>query len=500
MHYPTISCAGVAVLALAGAYCFPADLAVAQTSNLPAFMGPTYGQALAIPSFSGVGTAPPAVIQQTEQDTDPTGFLGTFQPGGATQTSTNAFFLSLGTNGRTCFSCHQPASGMGISVSAVNNTFRETNGTDPIFAPVDGANCPNTPQNHSLLLNKGLFRIFLPVPKNAQYTLKVVSDPTGCNTNKLYNTDPTTGQQIVSVYRRPLIATNLKFVITTVCNLPGAPSPCFVLADPTIDPSTGLYESGNIMWDGREPTLQSQATDATLVHAQAKTAPTAQQIAQIVAFEDGVYSAQSNDSLAGPLNANGATGGPVNLSLDTPTCADGGVCAPLPVFNEYNAWSALAGSSSATEQRESIYRGMLIFNGAVPAGIFNILDVSGLNNLVGANPVPGSCSTCHNDMHNGSDQFQLAQHDIGIGGTAGPPNPPLSTFGSTVTPGFGPSPSPNLPIFELTCPSATPTRYRGNVVYTNDPGQALISGKCTDIGQLSVPPLRGLASRDALLQ
>jgi cytochrome c peroxidase len=499
--------AGVAVVALAAAFCLPAEIAVAQTSSKPWWMYPVWKQALAIPALKGVtsaGTKPPIVIPQSEQDVNPAGTLGTFQPNGPTRTSTNAFFLPLGTNGRTCFSCHQPPNGMSISASAIQKIFANSHGNDPIFAPVDGANCPNTPHNHSLLLNKGLFRIFLPVPANAEYTLEVVSDPTGCNTNSLYNYDPTTGATIVSVYRRPLPAGNLKFLTTTV--------PDIVVGIPSalpIDPFTGRFESGNIMWDGREATLESQAIDATLGHAQAKTAPSAQQVAQIVAFENGVYSAQINDKLAGYLNANGVSGGPVNLSLRTPTCVNFlvpgtdpyYVCDPAPIFDEYNAWGTLAGASPALSQRESIYRGMLIFNGVDPngnpvaKGQFTIFDVSGFNNLVFAsNPFPGgNCGTCHGAQHAGSGMFQSLQFDIGIGGTAGSsraaPNPTLA--GGT---GFGPAPSPDLPIFKLTCNSGA-TRYRGPVVYTNDPGQALISGKCFDIGQLTVPPLRGLASR-----
>jgi hypothetical protein len=39
------------------------------------------------------------------------------------------------------------------------------------------------------------------------------------------------------------------------------------------------------MWDGREPSLFSQAVDATLGHAQGLAAPTAKQQQQIVSFE-----------------------------------------------------------------------------------------------------------------------------------------------------------------------------------------------------------------------
>src|SRR5208282_6414223 len=38
---------------------------------------------------------------------DPNGAFATINAGGPTDTSTNPFFLSMGTNGRTCVTCHQ---------------------------------------------------------------------------------------------------------------------------------------------------------------------------------------------------------------------------------------------------------------------------------------------------------------------------------------------------------------------------------------------------------
>ena len=55
------------------------------------------------------------------------------------------FFEPLGTNGRACVSCHQPSDAMSLSVDSIRARWRETGGTDPIFAPVDGANCPHLP-------------------------------------------------------------------------------------------------------------------------------------------------------------------------------------------------------------------------------------------------------------------------------------------------------------------------------------------------------------------
>jgi len=64
-----------------------------------------------------------------------------------------------------------------------------------------------------------------------------------------------------------------------------------------------------------------------------------------------------------------------------------------------------------------------------------------------------------------------------------------------------------VPLFEFWCPVGsidffTNTKIDPNdttksydVLQTNDPGVALISGKCNDLGQFKVPRLRGFAAR-----
>ena len=183
----------------------------------------------------------PNVIPRFEADPDASGAIATFQPGGATFTANNAFFQDLGTNGRTCFTCHQPQNGWGVSAASVADRFAASAGTDPIFRLVDGATCPSANvstfqakrQAYKLLTDKGLIRIGLPMPTPAppaalQFAVTAVSDPYQCTTNPATGlTNPTSG--IVSVYRRPL-------------------------------PAANLGSLSAIMWDGREPSLTSQAT------------------------------------------------------------------------------------------------------------------------------------------------------------------------------------------------------------------------------------------------
>lgn len=425
----------------------------------------------------------PALVPQLEVDSNPHGQNGSYQPAGDTVTADNAFFQSLGTNGRSCVTCHQPPSGMSVSAKNVQRRFDKTKGTDPIFSPVDGANCPNqVPEAntsgapyggrkgrgrdlrkaYSLLLNKGLIRIALPLPANADFTVEVVSDPTTCNTTPEYNsiTDPVTGAttRIVSVFRRPIISANLDFKTTTL--FPGGPPV----------PAGHTAGNGNLMWDGREPSLESQAINATLGHAQALTPPTDEQVAQIVAFERGIFAAQLIDDTAWDLSTAGALGGPINLSAIPP-----GQFALSGPFDMFEAWLGTTGRRAET--RLTIARGEILFN----TRPFTISNVSGFNDFFGPTgpPVVGTCGTCHNIAGAGSDALPNSQRDIGIGGAS-------ASFG-------GPAPTTDLPVFRITCnPGAR--LFNPDVVTTNDPAKALITGRCRDVGSKTVPSIRALAS------
>jgi cytochrome c peroxidase len=484
----------------------------------------------------------PPVVPASEIDPDPAGCTASYQPGGAVTTASNAFFQSLGTNGRSCITCHQPPSGMSVSLQNINDRFNAPNGQhDPIFAPIDGADCPDLvpvastsgapvggrtgkgtgdfKSAHHLLLTRGLFRIFLPVPAGADYTISVVSDPYGCNTNPAYN-QTTTGGQLISVYRRPLISGNLAFVTMTRADTGNSPTttttqgtqtvtaavdpvtglPICVKGNATqavcVDPITGKPISGNVMWDGREPDLEQQAIDATFGHAQAlQPGPTPAQVQQIVAFENGIYNAQIyRKQAAQAVDLASAGGGPKALYGYVPYA---GIPSPVfppnttftPTFFLYDAWQ-----NASAALRASIYRGQQIFNGStLPDGTsrgFTVSNVAGLNNIATSpghtlGPRTGSCSICHNQTSASSDSFPAAQHDLGIGGDS-------STFGGPV-PNAAPY-AKDLPVFQVTCKSGSTMPFHGTSVQTTDPGLALITGKCADVGRFTVAQLRALAS------
>src|SRR4051812_46737607 len=68
------------------------------------------------------------------------GFVATYNAGGGPVDLTGPFFQSLGTNGRSCASCHNPAQGWSISPPELKIRFDLTQGKDPIFRTNDGSN------------------------------------------------------------------------------------------------------------------------------------------------------------------------------------------------------------------------------------------------------------------------------------------------------------------------------------------------------------------------
>src|SRR5215813_10686321 len=201
--------------------------------------------------------------------------------------SANPFFQSLGTNGRSCATCHQPAQAWTITPSELRGRFDRTDGLDPVFRVNDGSNCEGADvstiqkrrQAFSLLLQKGLIRVELDVPAGAEFEISAVDDPYRCAA-------PLTS---ASMYRRPLPSANLKFL-------------------------------SGVMWDGRASKpgqairdgLINQVVDAVTGHAQGAPLPPAQ-IQSIVDFELGLFATQVVDRSAGGLAEGIARSGPATL-------------------------------------------------------------------------------------------------------------------------------------------------------------------------------------------
>jgi len=345
------------------------------TPPLPPWMPRTLQQAQSIQVLlNGLNGVVPPTIPQTLNILDGTGIIGSYQPAGSTTTVNNAFFatgLGGSTNGRTCFTCHQPQDGWGLKPSTVLANLVTTKGKSPLFQPVDGADCPSliTPNQtpaqfaatHQQMLTKANTRIFLAEnPKHDWFQVTVANDPTTCENSAQYglNANP----PFASFYRRPLPTANLFF------QDPQGPFP-FV---PSVNGTPF-----SIMWDSREPDLQSQFNDAVMIHAQGAGGATTAEIAEGVDCQDGIFAAQLTDFKVGDLtggDGSGATGGPVNLSGD-PAGVPPVIPATNVTFDLYDVPAFISPPPGrTTAQRASIARGEAIFNGTGPnnKGVFRL--------------------------------------------------------------------------------------------------------------------------------
>jgi hypothetical protein len=417
------------------------------------------------------------------------GALGILNTSGTIDTRGHPFFEPLGTNGRACVTCHQPIDGMALSLATVRERWDATHGQDPLFASIDGRNCPHLAEGdtgaHSLLLTRGLIRVASPWPPRAasgeplpvEFTLEVVRDPTGCNTNPEHGL--TSSQPMVSVYRRPRPVANTKYL--THSNFGVGPFIAKSGLPAVRDPETGLPTSMNMMADARATTLKLQAADAARTHLQLTNPLVPDTMRALVAFEEQIYAAQAYDFEAGDLTDGPPGFGPRNLAA-----APAGVLGNNTtrwVFPLGDAWQRSAGGSDAQQEaRAAIARGHDVFMFRT----FFIRDSMHLNSVGLGNPVKRTCSTCHG-MHMTGMDVANGWMDIGTTNLPWAREAPLNPWTSE---------APQLPLFKVTCNAdVAPHPFLGSVIYTQDPGRALVSGKCNDVGAIVMQQFRGLAAR-----
>ena len=360
--------------------------------------------------------------------------------------------------------------GWTITPAGLRERFDRTQGTDPVFRLNDGANSPLADVStrparekaYSMLLSKGLIRIGMAIPAAAEFELVKADDPYGF-----------ASAAELSLFRRPLASTNLRFLST-------------------------------VMWDGRETfrdaastdclfgtttcfaplrfDLADQANSATLGHAQGTAPLTTEQRTAIVDFELGLFTAQQQDDRAGRLWCTARTAGRVPLER----CLYFGINDTLvgdyrshasftpTVMTLYRAGSRTSriGRNADPERRD---RGVAVARHAIARGeaLFNakpivIRDVKGLNDDLHLPAILGTCTTCHNTPNAGDHSVPLPL-DIGL------------TDASRRT--------PDLPLYTLR------NKATGATVQTTDPGRALITGSWNDIGRFKGPTLRALAPR-----
>ncbi|MES1171734.1 MAG: hypothetical protein ABUL77_00730 [Bacteroidota bacterium] len=378
---------------------------------------------------------------------------------------TNPFFLVLGTNPRTCETCHAPNQGWTITAKASKELFQDTDGLAPLFMLHDAGSRPDADIStraarkaafKKTVMDRALIRFGRTVPAAGEFTVTEVVDPSGFAT-------PTQ----VTNFRRPT-------------------------------PTSNESKVTNILWTSGPhdvPTqVQATAGGAARFHGQRVDAVPVEQTAAMRDFQLGLIFAQSVDNDAGPLDAGGATGGPANLLLQPFHVGindiQGGDPSGQPftrkVFNLFDAWSPNASShghhsgdgcdddddddgysheshNHTQAARAAIYRGQELFNYYE----FDITGVHGLNDVLNQTTVRGTCSTCHN-VPNVGGHAVFRMFDVGTA--------------------FAPNCSPDLPLLTVK------HKVTGETRKTCDMGRGG-NGVWADLGAFRAPPLRGLAAR-----
>jgi hypothetical protein len=458
----------------------------------------TDGQAAAAPPASA--SAPSFWVEAGQGGTLPAemsfanafGRLTVLNAAGPVEMKGHPFFEPVGMNERGCVTCHQPLNAMSVSAETLRERWRLTNGEDPIFSPVDGANNPTLPQtlesSHSLLLNRGLFRISLDWPPKdeagrtlqPEFSLEIVRDPTGVNINATYGLN--SGNPTVSVFRRARPAANLQYLTAPATATKGVSASAGASAV-AAEPLVGL----NIMSDARHSILTKQAFAAYKDHQEGRNGLSQEQLRKIVAFENQVYAAQSHDPWGGSLTDPGGPSGLGPKALARVPSAGWDFDESEPVFQLFEHWNkpaALADTltSAQREFRASVARGNELFL----TRQFWVRDVAHFNSIALGNPRKATCTACHNAPLTGQHRATGKTVAMDVGTT----NVAQTDVSLTLVA------QSELPVFKCTCNDrALPHPYLGRVIYTTDPGRALITGKCADIGSFQLGQLRGLAAR-----
>ena len=465
-------------MALTAVGCMAVALTEAQ-SSAPSWWAP--GQRTPLPAFSTYANE--------------RGEVGVLNTSGRIDTNEHPFFEPIGANGRACVTCHQPGDGMSLSVRSIRARWESTAGKDPLFAAVDGMNCPNLPpddpRSHSLLLERGLIRVSLPWPPrradgtriDPEFTIEVVRDPSGCNTDAVYGLN--SPNPSISVFRRPRPVANTKY--TTHQGFGVGPFIAKSGLPTTVDPLTGEPTSGNLMSDARAATLAIQAEDAAAQHLQLQRRLSPAQLTRIVDFERQVYVAQVTSTGAGSLIE---PDGPAAFGPQHLASGDAGVLGNNTtryVFPLGGKWIQLPrtgdpAADARSAARESIARGHDVFMFRT----FWIKDSMHLNTVGLGNPTKRTCATCHGMHMTGMDTVN-GWMDIGTTNLPWATEVPLNPWTTA---------RPQMPLFRITCkPGVKPHPFLGRVIYTQDPGRALISGQCNDVGTIVMQQFRGLAAR-----
>jgi hypothetical protein len=197
--------------------------------------------------------------------------------------------------------------------------------------------------------------------------------------------------------------------------------------------ATVNWDGGNSIGTDQLAGLTNQAARNVTGGQQGPPAPP-EVIADIVAFETSLSTAQIFSFSAGLLDAGGARGGADALSRMTKTEGR---------FDLFDAWL-----NSTNPGRAQIARGQEVFNDPNPGG--------------------GSCVGCHNSANNGTN-IDDRLFDIGTSSAE--------------------ARTPDLPLYTIR------NRATGEVRQLTDTGRGNVTGRWSDLGRFKTPTIRALAAR-----
>jgi cytochrome c peroxidase len=301
---------------------------------------------------------------------NPSGISTTFSTRGLVDLTVE-YFQAQGTNARSCSTCHTPQDAWSINPSTIGLLFEQTNGTHPIFNPLDADN-PQADLStvearraaYSMMLTHGVFRRGGAPRVEREWDVVGVDDPHGfANVSTIVQ------------WRRAMPTIN------------------FHLGSATVN-----WDGGNSVGTNQLAGLANQAARNVTGGQQGQPAPP-QVITDIVDFETTLSTAQSVAFAVGRLNAGGARGGAEALSR---------MIRAAGRFDLFDAWI-----DSPVPSRAQIARGQELFN----------------------NPNPGgrTCNACHNSRNNGTNINNL-MFDIGAASAeARTPDLPLYTIRNRAT-------------------------------------------------------------------
>ena len=419
-----------------------------------------------------------------------------------TLNGSNKFFdHNLGTNGQACVTCHLPSDGFDLHVDTIRAAFNSSQGLDQLFRTNDTADRPDADVStlaarrkaFALFLSFGIVRFGRPLPPPPNGVGFTVAPQNTPRFGPIPNTnDPQApGKPTLSVFRRPLVNTNVNF-------------------------------DSSVLWDGRasitDMPTQVKKAGAGLLLGTISDAD-AVNIANFMTgvFTDQIYDTDIVDPAnpqnllpgAGRLDALGAKGGVKNLlalaSDPQRPCVFSApgvlspfvppTCTPVILDNPntmdmYDVWANLPDNGPRDHARLSIARGQVIFNTAT-------LHIPPDMQIPGETGPTAHCVSCHatNNLGNNPD----ATFFVRIGTDSVPILKELSDADPLVKPLL--ARVRQLPQYCLR-PTTDPTPFsvapcgtHNNDLKTTDPGRATVTGLFSDVGKFKPPILRNLNAR-----